>query len=217
MNWLRVGLIVLALLLAGGTLVMAAPEAGAVAEATDKAHPAGEGPFKGTIDVAIWTILVFLGLFFLLKAKAWGPIQDALEMRERNAVAAAEAAHLARQEAQALRDQFQKEKEEASQRVAGLIDEARRDAQRLADEMKERALVEIAAERERLKREVAVARDQALQEIWQKAATLATQVSSRILPRELSDDDQRRLIELALNDLQGQGEELQALLKSREL
>jgi len=64
---------------------------------------------------------------------------------------------------------------------------------------------------------VSIARDQALQEIWQKAASLATQVSGRILPRELNDGDQRRLIELAMNDLQGQGEELRNLLKSREL
>jgi F-type H+-transporting ATPase subunit b len=191
--------------------------AGDVLGAPTGNEKAGSGPFRGTLDVAVWTIVVFLGLFFVLRAYAWGPIQAGLEKRERDAVAAAEAAQLARMEAQAIRDQFQKEKDEAARKVAELIEEARRDATRLAEEMKAQAQAEIATERERLKREVGVARDQALNEIWQKAASLATQVSARILPRELSDVDQRRLIEFALNDLQGQGDDLQALLKSREL
>lgn len=212
MNWLRVGLVALAVLLVVGGVVTAAPEGGAA----KAEHPSGPPPFKGTLDVAIWTIFVFLALFFILRAYAWGPIQEALAKRERDAVAAAEAAELARQEAVLLRQQFAKEKDETSRQVAELIAEARRDAQQVAEDLKRQALAEIATERERLLREVGTARDQALQEIWQKAATLATQVSSRILPRELSDADQRRLVELALNDLQAQGDDLRTLLASRD-
>jgi len=215
MNWLRVGLVALAVLLVAGGVVLAAPASGEAGKA-ETPHPSGPPPFKGTLDVAIWTILVFLSLFFILRAYAWGPIQEALAKRERDAVAAAEAAELARQEAVLLRQQFAKEKDETSRQVAELIAEARRDAQQVAEDLKRQALAEIATERERLLREVGTARDQALQEIWQKAATLATQVSSRILPRELSDADQRRLVELALNDLQAQGDDLRTLLASRD-
>lgn len=212
MNWLRMGLVLL-VVLGGAGLALAAPEGGA----HPPPHDSGEGPFKGTVDVAIWTIVVFLGLFFILKAKAWGPIQESLAKREADAVLAASAAQKAREEAEVMRAQFQKEKEAAAREVVATIEESRRDATRVVEEMKKQAQDEIAAERERLKREVTVARDQALQEIWQKAATLATSVSGRILPRELNDTDQRRLIELALNELQTQSGEIQALLKSREL
>ena len=177
----------------------------------------GEGPFRGTLDVSIWTLLVFLGLLAILRLKAWGPIQEALAERERKNLEAAEAGRKAREEAEALRSSLKAEQEASARKVAETLDEGRRDAQRVVEEMKAQAQAEIAAERERLKREVSIARDQALQEIWQKAASLATQVSGRILPRELNDGDQRRLIELAMNDLQGQGEELRNLLKSREL
>jgi F-type H+-transporting ATPase subunit b len=218
MNWLRTGLVLLVLV---GTvsLVQAAPEEHPPAGDKQGEHkaPTGEDPFKGTLDVAIWTIVVFLGLFFILKTKAWAPIQEGLDKRERLAVEAASEAQKARDETQALRLQHQKEQEAAAQRVRETIDAARVDAQRVVEEMKASAQAEIATERERLKREVAVARDQALQEIWQTAASLATTVSGRILPRELNENDQRRLIELALNELQSQSSEIQNLLKSREL
>jgi F-type H+-transporting ATPase subunit b len=229
MNWLRLGL-VLIVLVGSARLVEAAlpqenPPVGekdkekhAVDEKHgDQKHADTQDPFKGTLDVAIWTILVFLGLVFILKAYAWGPIQEGLELRERRNLEAAEAGKKAQAEADALRAQFQKDQEAAAQKVRETIDAARRDAQQVVEKMKADAQEEIAAERERLKREVAVARDQALQEIWQKAATLATDVSGRILPRELNESDQRRLVEMALNELQSKTEEIQVLLKSRQL
>src|SRR5262245_26969948 len=103
MNCLRLGLVLLVVLLGSARLVQAAAsdenpstEKGKDAEkGKDEGHGkttsrAGEGAFMGTIDVAIWTIVVFLGLYFILRSYAWGPIQEGLALRERKNLEAAE-------------------------------------------------------------------------------------------------------------------------------
>jgi F0F1-type ATP synthase membrane subunit b/b' len=64
-----------------------------------------------------------------------------------------------------------------------------------------KATADIQAERDRLRREMDVARDQAIKELWEQTATLATQVSSKAVRRQMNVDDHRRLVEDALVDL----------------
>ena len=66
-----------------------------------------------------------------------------------------------------------------------------------------KARAEIQAERERLRREIEMARDQALQELWKQAADLATMISAKAIRRQLSAEDHRRLVDEALTELQG--------------
>ena len=60
---------------------------------------------------------------------------------------------------------------------------------------------EIGAERERLHREVGMARDQALKDIWEHTARLATLVSAKTIKRDLGIDDHRRLVDEAVAEL----------------
>jgi F-type H+-transporting ATPase subunit b len=82
-----------------------------------------------------------------------------------------------------------------------MLEEARRDAQNLAEEMKAKANQDIQAERARLRRELDIARDQALQELWNQAAQLATLISAKAIGRSLNEDDHRRLIDEALAEM----------------
>ena len=74
----------------------------------------------------------------------------------------------------------------AAEKVRDLMDAARRDAQHATEEMSAQARADIQTERERLHREIDLARDQALQEIWNQTAQLATLVSAKAIRRELS-------------------------------
>jgi F-type H+-transporting ATPase subunit b len=85
--------------------------------------------------------------------------------------------------------------------VRQLLDEGRRAAQRQHDEMMAQARAEIQGERDRLHREINMARDQALQQLWAQAADLATLVSSKAIRRHLTPDDHRRLVDEALAEL----------------
>ena len=164
-----------------------------------------DSPFAGEphqiLDLAIWTIVVFLLLVFVLGRFAWAPMLAGLQRRESNIRGALETAQKARDEAAALRAQYQKEMDGAHLKVKEIMDEARRDAAATTDDMITKAKTEIGAERERAHREIAAETDQALQTIWSKAADLATQVSAAALGKQLDATMHRRLVDEALNDL----------------
>jgi F-type H+-transporting ATPase subunit b len=154
-------------------------------------------------DLGLWTLVVFVLLFFILRKLAWKPILEGLQKREESILKAVEDAQRARDEAQRLRDQLQREVDRAQEKVRDILDEGRRHAQQVTDEMIAKARAEIQAERERLRREIEMARDQALQELWKQAADLATMISAKAIRRQLSAEDHRRLVDEALTELQG--------------
>lgn len=166
------------------------------------------------LDLGIWTIVVFVLLLLLLRRLAWGPMLEGLQRREQNIRAAREEAERARDEAQRLRADLQAEMDRAAEKVAGLMDGARRDAQRATDEMLGKAREEIQKERERLHREIGVARDQALQEIWNQTAQLATLISAKAIRRQLDANDHRRLVDEAIGELREAGHERQLQVAS---
>ncbi|HEV3255633.1 MAG TPA: F0F1 ATP synthase subunit B [Gemmataceae bacterium] len=156
-------------------------------------------------DLGIWTVVVFGVLFLVLWKWAWGPMLQGLQNRERNIQGAIAEAQKAREEAQRLQEQWQQEMARAQEKVREIHDDARRRAQQNTDEMIAKARADIQAERERLRREIETARDQALQELWKHTAQLATEISAKAIRRQLSPDDHRRLVDEALADLPGAG------------
>lgn len=204
---LLVALLALALSPPGWALAAAAeeepppPKEGNLEKAGGSKVDVPEGIFKGSTDLGIWTLVVFGLLVFILGRFAWKPMLEGLRRREENIKAAVEEAQRARDEAQQLRGQLQQEMARSEAKVQQMIEEGRRNAQRTADELVARAKAEAQAERERLHREIGTARDQALQEIWNQAAQLASAVSTKAIRRELTPEDHRRLVDEALAEL----------------
>ena len=163
------------------------------------------GVMKYSIDLAIWTVVVFLVLLFILRKFAWGPMLEGLQKREDNIRSSLEDAQRARDEAQKIREQLQAEMNQAAEKVRDMLDAARRDAERSTNDLIAKTRAEIQTERERLHREIDLARDQALQQIWTQAAQLATLVSAKAIRRQLNVDDHRRLVDDAIGELRHAG------------
>ena len=130
---------------------------------------------------------------------------EGLQKREDNIRAALEDAQRARAEAERVRAELQAEMNQAAQKVRDMMDAARRDAERSTSEMLTKTRSEIQTERERLHREIDLAKDQALQQIWNQTAQLATLVSAKAIRRQLNEDDHRRLVDEAIAELRHAG------------
>ncbi len=152
-------------------------------------------------DLGLWTLVVFLGLMFVLSKVAWKPMLEGLRNREDNIRKALDDAELSKKETAEMRQKFQSEMDKTNEKVRDMLEAGRRDAQRTADELLAKAKADIQAERDRLRREMDVARDQAIKELWEQTATLATQVSSKAVRRQMNVDDHRRLVDEALTEL----------------
>jgi F-type H+-transporting ATPase subunit b len=152
-------------------------------------------------DLGIYTLIVFGILVFVLGRYAWGPMMAGLDKRESHLRKAHEDAEAARAESQRALADVQARLSKAAEEVRAMLDEARRDAQVVKDQMKADAATEIQAERDRIRREIDMARDQALQQIYQQGVQLAALISTKAVKRELTPADHQRLLDEALVDL----------------
>ncbi|MCS7022214.1 MAG: hypothetical protein NZ703_05565 [Gemmataceae bacterium] len=153
-------------------------------------------------DLGIYTLIVFGLLVFIISKYAWPHIREGLEKREANIRAALAEAQKERDEAKALLAQARKQLEDAAMQVRAMLEEARRDAEALRAAEREAGAREAAAERERARREIAAARDAALAEIYDRAVELAALLSSKVLARDITPEDHRRLLHEAVAELQ---------------
>jgi F-type H+-transporting ATPase subunit b len=156
-------------------------------------------------DTAFWSIVVFLALLFILSKYAWPPILEGLKKREETIRSSIEEAKKTREEMVQLRNQFQKEMAEAQQQIPKLMEDARKKAEEMSNEIRAKAVADIQTERERLRRELEIAKDQALTELWASAAQLATLISAKAIGRSLSEDDHRRLLDESMAEMRRPG------------
>jgi F-type H+-transporting ATPase subunit b len=132
---------------------------------------------------------------------AWPKMIAGLQKREQNIRSALDEAEKARGEAKSLMSELDRERSEAAAKVKAIIDEAKRDAQATADDLLTKARADITTERERLHREIQIEVDQAMQSLWTKTASLATQVAGKAIRKQFDGDQKRRLIDEALDDI----------------
>ncbi len=164
----------------------------------------GEGksnPMEVQPGLAIWTVAVFLGLLWILKRFAWGPLAHALHQREEHLEHCLLQSEKARNESEQLLAEHRRLMAQADDRIRALLDKAQRDAQASADEIVRMAQAEAEAVLDRTQREISTARDQALAEIWSQTANVAVSVAGRVLSRELDENEHRRLLDRAIKEL----------------
>jgi F-type H+-transporting ATPase subunit b len=156
-------------------------------------------------SLAIYTLIVFLLLLAVLWRFAWGPLSKALHDREHSLETAFKDAEKARAEASALLEQHRQQMAQVQDQVRLIMEEANRKAQTVYQERLDQARADSEATAQRASREIAGAKEQALAEIYEKSADLAVSVAGRLLQREIGIDEQRRLIDVASQELQAVG------------
>ena len=154
-----------------------------------------------TPGLMIWTIVCFLIALFVLKRFAFGPIQTMIDKRRENIAQAIEEADKARDEARDLLEQHRALIGQAKSESAEILAEARKvsDAQmaRMREEVEEERQRRLEETRKQIDAETA----RALDEIRGEVADLTVEATQRVVGKVLDTDDQRRLIEEAIEGL----------------
>jgi F-type H+-transporting ATPase subunit b len=153
------------------------------------------------VGLMIWTLLAFLVAFFVLRKWAWPAITEALDKRQRAIEESIETAERARTEAATLLEEYRTRLREARAQAEEIIARARK-----AGEVHERETVEEArAKREELleqtRRDIEAETRRAIQEIRTEVADLTILATEKVTRKTLDEDDQKRLVEEALGEL----------------
>lgn len=150
----------------------------------------------------IWTILTFLVLLTLLAKFAWGPLLQALASRQEGIRRSLDEADQAKQEMQRLQQESAQIIRQARVDADAIVVQTRADAERLRAEMRQKARVEAEAIVRNAERQIQLETGRALQQLRHEAVDLSVMIASKIIQRNLSKEDNERLIEDALKQLE---------------
>jgi F-type H+-transporting ATPase subunit b len=161
------------------------------------------GSFLITPDVGlmVWTLLLFGISMYVLRRWAFPRIAEALDKRQHAIEESIDAAERTRVQADRLLEEYRERLREARGQAEAIIDRAR-----AAAEAHERnATTEAKQQREKLmeqtRRDIESETRRAIDQIRREVADLTVMATERVTRKTLTEEDQRRLVEETLNEL----------------
>lgn len=153
------------------------------------------------VGLMIWTVLAFLVALFILRKYAFPQISAALEKRQHLIEESIDSAERTKAEADEILAEYRERLKEARSQAEEIVARARKNG-----EAAERAAAEQAAEireeqLERARKDIQAETARALQEIRREVADLTVAATERVTRKTLNEEDQRRLVEDALSEL----------------
>jgi F-type H+-transporting ATPase subunit b len=160
-------------------------------------------PFAGNVGNAIWTLGIFLIVVVVLGKFAWGPILSLLQQREAFIHKALSDAKHDREQAEERLKEYTKALQGARVEASAIVESARQDAERLRGQIREKAKTEADGMVKNAERQIQLETARALQQIRSEAVDLSVQIASKIIQRNLTKEDNERLIADALKQVEG--------------
>jgi F-type H+-transporting ATPase subunit b len=176
-------------------LPLAAAEGGAAEE------EGGSFLVSPNVGLMVWTLIVFTISLYVLKKVVYPRIQEMLDKRQNAINESIEAAQKTRKQAEELLREYRERLAEAREQAEEILARARK----AADASEAAALEAGKAKRDEMleatKREIEAETRRAIQDIRNEVAELTILATEKITRKTLTEDDQRRLVEEALSEL----------------
>jgi F-type H+-transporting ATPase subunit b len=153
------------------------------------------------VGVMIWTLVAFGIALWVLKKYAFPRIGEALDRRQRAIEESIDAAERTKVEADQLLAEYRERLAEAREQAEEIIARARK-----AGETREQETLEEARKRreellEQTRRDIEAETRRAIAEIRSEVADLTVLATEKVTRKTLTEEDQRRLVEEALSEL----------------
>lgn len=169
--------------------------------AAEKSESGGSFLVSPGLGLMIWTLVLFLFTMWVLSKVAFPKIQEALDKRAKTINESIEAAERQRKESDELLSEYRARLAEAREQADDIMARARKAAETAEAEaaasgrIKREELVEAA------KRDIEAETRRSLEEIRRQVADLTVLATERVTSKALSAEDQKRLVEDALSEV----------------
>tara|TARA_B100000676_G_scaffold285811_1_gene314741 strand:+ start:558 stop:1043 length:486 start_codon:yes stop_codon:yes gene_type:complete len=147
----------------------------------------------------LWSVVTFLLLLFVLSKVAWGPIISALESREKEIRDALDSAALAKEDAEKATSDYEKIKQEAHSEAQTILAEAKSVKDKMISDAVEEAKNKAEIETENALKSINAEKEKAVNEIKSAAVDLSIQAASKLIEKNLDNNDNRKLVNDAID------------------
>jgi F-type H+-transporting ATPase subunit b len=163
----------------------------------------GGGSFLVTPNVGlmIWTLLVFGIALYILWKLAFPRIAEALDRRQRAIEESIDTAERTKREAEELLAEYRERLQEARHQAEEIVARARKAGETAQAEAKSSAQHQREELLAQTRRDIEAETRRAIQEIRKEVADLTVLATEKVTRKTLTAEDQRRLVEEALSEL----------------
>ena len=152
-----------------------------------------------------WTLVTFILVALVLRAKAWKPILDLVSEREKQIHNAIESAKRERAEAEKLLAEQKVAIAEARRQAAEEVQKNKAEMEKFREELMAKSRKEAEELKVSAAREIAAERQKALAEIKGISVDLALQIAEKLISEKMDDNKHRVLAEQFIDQLPKQG------------
>ncbi len=149
----------------------------------------------------IWTIFTFLVLLGLLAKFAWGPLLKALEERQETIRKSLDDADRATQELARVQQESARIIAEARGEAQSIVAKSRAAAETVREDVKQKAKAEADALVRGAQRQIQLETARAIQQIRHEVVDLSLAVASKLIKKNLTQEDNDALIQDALTQI----------------
>jgi F-type H+-transporting ATPase subunit b len=153
------------------------------------------------VGLMIWTLLVFGISLWILGKYAFPRISEALEKRQHAIEESIEASERTRREADELLAEYRERLAEARNQAEEIVTRARKTGESTEAEIVADARVKREEMMEQTRREIEAETRRAIQQIRNEVADLTVLATEKVTRKSLTGEDQRRLVDEALAEL----------------
>ncbi|MEL6191864.1 MAG: F0F1 ATP synthase subunit B [Bacteroidota bacterium] len=139
------------------------------------------------LGLFLWTLIIFLAFFFILRRFAWKPILGAIKSREESIENSLSEAKRAREEMEQLTTQNENLLKEARAERDKIIKEANDMRDKLVEKAKSEASAAAQAEMDKVKQQIEAEKSAALNEIRSTSGAMAIEIAEKILRKQFED------------------------------
>jgi F-type H+-transporting ATPase subunit b len=161
--------------------------------------------FESFVGVNFWTalftLLNFLALFFVLKRFLVGPVIKIIQDRQKEIDDMYDAAGNAEKQAKAMEAEYQQKLEVASETGERIVKEAVARGQAREEEILRQANAEASAIMDKAVADIAMEKKKAINDAKDEISGIAIAIAEKVVARELNNEDQRKLVDSFIDEL----------------
>ena len=155
--------------------------------------------FAQFVDLNLWRVFVTicntLITFLIVKHFLYKPLRSMLAAREQEVSDLYAKAETDRREAEAMKRDYTVSIANAKQEAADIVSGAQKRAEKRSEEILQQANTEAATLKKRAEESIEQERKKAMNEIKDEIAGLSVMIASKIVEKDINEDDHKRMIE----------------------
>ena len=160
---------------------------------------------KAFISIDVWTSIFMLGnlilLYFIMKKFLFGPIKKMIDERQKEIDDLYADANQSKADAAELKDRYETRLAEANEEKEEILRNAYRKAQLREEEILREAQDKVAQTLKRADQQIELEKKRAMNEIKNDVSTMAVDIASAVLARDIREKEHTALIDSFIENL----------------